>query len=96
MAIESLNEECGVFGIYDANESVAESIYLGLFALQHRGQESAGIATSDKNKIFTKKDTGLIANVFNDFDVNELRGGIGIGKCFEWWRYYLRQKNIRR
>ncbi len=79
MAIESLNEECGVFGIYDPNESVAESIYLGLFALQHRGQESAGIATSDQTKIYTKKDTGLIANVFNDFDVNELKGGIGIG-----------------
>lgn len=79
MSIESLNEECGVFGIYDPNESVAESIYLGLFALQHRGQESAGIATSDQTKFFTKKDTGLIANVFNDFDVNELKGGIGIG-----------------
>ncbi|MBC78391.1 MAG: amidophosphoribosyltransferase [Chloroflexi bacterium] len=79
MAIESLNEECGVFGIYDPNEPVAESIYLGLFALQHRGQESAGIATSDQTKIYTKKDTGLIANVFNDFDVNELKGGIGIG-----------------
>ncbi|MBK90510.1 MAG: amidophosphoribosyltransferase [Chloroflexi bacterium] len=79
MAIESLNEECGVFGIYDPNESVAESIYLGLFALQHRGQESAGIATSDETKFYTKKDTGLIANVFNDFDVKELKGGIGIG-----------------
>ena len=79
MAIESPKEECGVFGIFDPNESVAESIYIGLFALQHRGQESAGIATSDHTEIFTKKDTGLIANVFNDFDVNELLGGIGIG-----------------
>ena len=45
MAIEPLNEECGVFGIFNPNEPVAESIYLGLFALQHRGQESAGIST---------------------------------------------------
>lgn len=79
MAIESLNEECGVFGIYNPNETVAESIYLGLFALQHRGQESAGIATSNHEKLFNKTDTGLIANVFNDFDVNKLEGDIGIG-----------------
>ena len=79
MAIESLNEECGVFGIYNPSETVAESIYLGLFALQHRGQESAGIATSNHNKIFSKTDTGLIANVFNDYDVNKLEGDIGIG-----------------
>ncbi len=79
MAIESLNEECGLFGIYNPNETVAESIYIGLFALQHRGQESAGIATSNNNKLFSKTDTGLIANVFNDFDVNKLEGGIGIG-----------------
>ena len=55
MAIESLNEECGVFGIYNPSEPVAESIYLGLFALQHRGQESAGIATSNHEEIFYKK-----------------------------------------
>jgi len=79
MAIESLNEECGVFGIYNPTESVAESIYLGLFALQHRGQESAGIATSNNKEIFYKTNTGLIANVFGDFDVNQLKGNIGIG-----------------
>ena len=79
MAIESLNEECGVFGIYNPTESVAESIYLGLFALQHRGQESAGIATSNNKEICYKTNTGLIANVFGDFDVNQLKGNIGIG-----------------
>ena len=79
MAIESLNEECGVFGIYNPTESVAESIYLGLFALQHRGQESAGIATSNNKEICYKTNTGLIANVFSDFDVNQLKGNIGIG-----------------
>ena len=79
MAIESLNEECGVFGIYNPSEPVAESIYLGLFALQHRGQESAGIATTDHHEIFYKTDTGLIANVFGDYDVNQLKGNIGIG-----------------
>ena len=79
MTIESLNEECGVFGIYNPTESVAESIYLGLFALQHRGQESAGIATSNNKEICYKTNTGLIANVFGDFDVNQLKGNIGIG-----------------
>ena len=79
MAIESLNEECGVFGIYNPTEYVAESIYLGLFALQHRGQESAGIATSNNKEICYKTNTGLIANVFGDFDVNQLKGNIGIG-----------------
>ncbi|GIS30124.1 MAG: hypothetical protein Ct9H90mP2_05070 [Dehalococcoidia bacterium] len=61
------------------NEPVAESIYLGLFALQHRGQESAGIATSNHDEIFYKSDTGLIANFFGDFDINQLKGNIGIG-----------------
>ena len=76
---DKLHEECGVFGIYNPSEPVAESIYLGLFALQHRGQESAGIATSNHNEIFYKTDTGLIANVFGDFDINQLKGNIGIG-----------------
>ena len=69
---------CGIFGIFN-HEDAATLTALGLHSLQHRGQESAGIATSDQTKIYTKKDTGLIANVFNDFDVNELKGGIGIG-----------------
>tara|TARA_Y100000817_G_C16838938_1_gene537102 strand:+ start:25 stop:1491 length:1467 start_codon:yes stop_codon:yes gene_type:complete len=79
MAIESLNEECGVFGIISPKEQVAESIYLGLFALQHRGQESAGIATSDGSKLFKKTDTGLIANVFKNIHASNLKGNLGIG-----------------
>ena len=79
MAIESLNEECGVFGIISPKEQVAESIYLGLFALQHRGQESAGIATSDGSKLFKKTDTGLIANVFKNIHASNLKGSLGIG-----------------
>ena len=79
MAIESPREECGVFGIFNPNEEVAESIYLGLFALQHRGQESAGISTSDHTKILKKTGLGLIANVFEQFDMSELKGDLGIG-----------------
>ena len=79
MAIESPKEECGVFGIFNPDEQVAESIYLGLFALQHRGQESAGISTTDHIKIFKKTGLGLIANVFDHFEMSELQGDLGIG-----------------
>tara|TARA_B110000438_G_scaffold91685_1_gene91240 strand:+ start:3577 stop:4995 length:1419 start_codon:yes stop_codon:yes gene_type:complete len=79
MAIESPREECGVFGIFNPDEQVAESIYLGLFALQHRGQESAGISTTDHTEIFKKTGLGLIANVFEQFEMSELKGDLGIG-----------------
>ena len=79
MAIESPKEECGVFGILNPQEQVAESIYLGLFALQHRGQESAGISTSDHLKISKKAGLGLIANVFDQFQMEDLKGDLGIG-----------------
>ena len=79
MAIESPREECGVFGIFNPGEQVAESIYLGLFALQHRGQESAGISTSEHTRIFKKTGLGLIANVFDQFEMSELQGDLGIG-----------------
>ena len=58
-------EACGVVGIY-APQPVAHLNYLSLYALQHRGQESAGIATSDGERITVVKDMGLVSNVFND------------------------------
>ena len=66
---DKLKEECGVFGIYDfSGEDVASTIYYGLFALQHRGQESCGIAVSDthgpKGKVLSHKGMGLVNEVF--------------------------------
>ena len=79
-----LHEECGVFGIYDLDgEDVAGTIYYGLFALQHRGQESAGIAVSDtngpKNNVSVIKDMGLVNEVFSKDNLDALHGDIGVG-----------------
>ena len=79
-----LHEECGVFGIYDMDgEDVAGTIYYGLFALQHRGQESAGIAVSDtngpKNNVSVIKDMGLVNEVFSKDNLASLHGDIGVG-----------------
>ena len=79
-----LHEECGVFGIYDLDgEDVAGTIYYGLFALQHRGQESAGIAVSDtdgpKNNVSVIKDMGLVNEVFSKDNLDTLHGDIGVG-----------------
>ncbi len=79
-----LGEECGVFGIYDFNgNDIAESIYYGLFALQHRGQESCGIAVSDtfgpKGKVKACKGMGLVNEVFTPENLNTLKGNIGVG-----------------
>lgn len=79
----SLNEtpghECGVFGVYAPNQSVAHLTYLGLYALQHRGQESAGIAVSDGHLITVIKDMGLVSNVFDDRTLAALTGHLAIG-----------------
>lgn len=73
-------EECGVIGVYAPGEDVARLVYFGLHALQHRGQESAGIATSDGNTILVYKDMGLVPQVFNEKALASLRGGsIAIG-----------------
>ncbi len=77
-------EECGVFGIYDfSGEDVASSIYYGLFALQHRGQESCGIAVSDtkgpKGKVLSHKGMGLVNEVFAAEHLDQLKGDIGVG-----------------
>ncbi|HQQ14583.1 MAG TPA: amidophosphoribosyltransferase, partial [Deltaproteobacteria bacterium] len=76
---DHFHEECGVFGIYGDREA-AEKTYLGLYALQHRGQESAGIASSDGSSIRVRKGTGLVWSVFADPDaMPPLRGIAAIG-----------------
>jgi amidophosphoribosyltransferase len=59
-------DACGVFGVWAPGEDVAKLTYFGLYALQHRGQESAGIATSDGSQVLVYKDMGLVSQVFND------------------------------
>jgi len=85
-----IKEECGVFGIYAPERKVSEIIFYGLQALQHRGQESAGIAVSDGEDILVFKDLGLVAQVFNEQNMVPLMGHIGIGHT----RYSTRGKNI--
>ena len=75
---DKLHEECGVFGIYSHKDDVALNTYWGLFALQHRGQESAGIAVSDGKNMFIKRGMGLVSNIFKD-GLQGLEGHIGIG-----------------
>jgi len=72
-------EYCGVFGIYAPTEQVAKLAYFGLFALQHRGQESAGIATFDEGKIRCHKDMGLVSHVFSEEKLQELQGSWAVG-----------------
>ena len=72
-------EACGVFGVYAPDKAVAHLTYLGLFALQHRGQESAGIASSDGDEITVVKDMGLVSAVFDDRTLAALDGGAAIG-----------------
>ncbi len=81
---DCLHEECGVFGIYDFDGGdVASTIYYGLFALQHRGQESCGIAVSETNgpkgKVTAYKGMGLVNEVFTQEDLESMRGDIGVG-----------------
>ncbi|MDR3601862.1 MAG: amidophosphoribosyltransferase [Desulfosporosinus sp.] len=73
------NEECGVFGIFAPDQEVARLTYYGLYALQHRGQESAGIAVSDGHNIALHKGMGLVSEVFSDCVVESLRGKMAIG-----------------
>ena len=70
---------CGVFGIRAPGRDVARIAYFGLFALQHRGQESAGIAVSDHGRMTTLRDMGLVTQVFNEEKLRGLRGEIAIG-----------------
>jgi amidophosphoribosyltransferase len=72
-------DACGVFGVWAPGEDVSKLTYFGLYALQHRGQESAGIATSDGSKILVYKDMGLVSQVFNESALNTLKGHIAVG-----------------
>ncbi len=76
---ESPKEECGLFGVWAPGEDVARLTYFGLFAQQHRGQESAGIAVSDLQSILVYKDLGLISQVFSEATLATLAGDLGIG-----------------
>ncbi len=79
-----IGEECGVFGMYDLEGgNVAPTIYYGLYALQHRGQESAGIAVTNtfngKNKVLCHKDLGRVNEVFRIHNLDKLKGNLGVG-----------------
>ncbi|GAB1512249.1 amidophosphoribosyltransferase [Actinophytocola sp. KF-1] len=74
-------EECGVFGVWAKGEEVAKLTYFGLYALQHRGQEAAGISVSDGEKIVVFKDLGLVSQVFDEQVLVSLQGHIAVGHC---------------
>ena len=72
-------EACGVFGVYAPGRPVAHLTFDGLYALQHRGQESAGMAVSDGDLITVMKDMGLVTTVFDERKLSGLRGHLAIG-----------------
>ncbi|ASY11175.1 amidophosphoribosyltransferase [Candidatus Planktophila lacus] len=74
-------DACGVFGVWAPSEEVAKLTFYGLYALQHRGQESAGIAASDGERILIYKDMGLVSQVFTETDLASLTGDLAIGHC---------------
>jgi amidophosphoribosyltransferase len=74
-------DACGVFGVWAPGEDVAKLAYYGLYALQHRGQESAGIATSDGRSILVYKDMGLVSQVFDERSLGALKGHLAVGHC---------------
>ncbi len=72
-------EACGVVGVYTPGEEAARTAFFGLFSLQHRGQESAGIASADGRTIFCRREMGLVAQAFHEFDLDRLPGDMAIG-----------------
>jgi amidophosphoribosyltransferase len=74
-----LNEKCAVFGIFEPGTEVARTVYYGLYALQHRGQESSGIVSSDGKNFYRHANQGLVAHVYNDDDLECLHGCLAIG-----------------
>ena len=74
-------DACGVFGVWAPGEEVSKLAYYGLFSLQHRGQEAAGIATSAGDRISVYKDVGLVSQVFDEATLSSLTGHISIGHC---------------
>ncbi|SDZ33429.1 amidophosphoribosyltransferase [Proteiniborus ethanoligenes] len=87
---DKLKEECGVIGVYSKEDNVVEMIYHGLYALQHRGQESAGIATSSNGTINYHKNMGLVSEVFSSEKLEKLEGNMGIGHV----RYSTAEENL--
>ncbi|MDQ7029494.1 MAG: amidophosphoribosyltransferase [Ardenticatenia bacterium] len=77
--VTGLREACGVFGVFAPGRDVARLTFFGLYALQHRGQESAGIATCDGHTAYLHKGMGLVAQVFNEENLRPLRGHMAIG-----------------
>ena len=77
--LDRLHEECGIFGVYGHGEDVANLTYFGLYALQHRGQESAGIAVSDGERIRLHKEMGMVAQVFEEEDLLDMTGHVSVG-----------------
>ena len=89
---DELHEECGVFGVYNVDgEDVAGLVYYGLFALQHRGQESCGIAVSENRDIRYYKNMGLVNEVFTEENLDKLHGDIAIGHV----RYSTAGRSVR-
>ena len=86
-----LHEECGIFGIYDAGGNCARSVYYGLYALQHRGQEDCGIATINNLELSCHKGAGLVGDVFSEDMLAELNGTMAIGHV-----QYYRSSGARR
>jgi amidophosphoribosyltransferase len=74
-------DACGVFGVWAPGEDVAKLTYFGLYALQHRGQESAGIAVSNGRQILVYKDMGLVSQAFDEATLDSLQGHLAIGHC---------------
>lgn len=91
--LDKPQDECGVFGIFDKSESldVARTTHYALFALQHRGQESCGIAVNDNGTIVYHKNLGLVPEVFDDVILNHLKGQIAVGHV----RYSNNKENTR-
>ena len=79
MPLDGIREACGVIGVYNRGEDVARVVFFGLFALQHRGQESAGICTSDGARLRNRTSMGLVTHAFGEADLLDLPGHIGIG-----------------
>ena len=83
---DKFREECGVVGVYGHPEA-ANMVYLGLYALQHRGQESAGIVSSDGQVLISHRQMGLVADIFKEDVIKNLKGDCAIGhnRYFHYW-----------
>lgn len=95
--MRKIQEECGVFGIYSPNrhEDTAHDVYTGLYALQHRGQESAGITVNKNGALYSHKDMGLTGDVFNEMILNFLQGNIAIGHVMSAPSGYANRDNAQ-